>query len=45
MTPVVGVLLSTLLLDEGLSPYLLVSVGLVALGIVVANRGEDARED
>jgi len=41
-TPVVGVLLSALLLDESLSPYLLASMGLVALGILVANRVEDA---
>ena len=38
ITPVVGVLLSALLLDEAMSPYLLVGMGLVALGIVVANR-------
>ena len=43
ITPVVGVLLSALLLGEALSPYLLVSMGLVALGIVVANRVERAQ--
>lgn len=42
-TPVVGVLLSALLLDESLSPHLLASMALVALGILVANRVEDAR--
>ena len=36
-TPVVGVLLSAALLDEAISPYLLASMGLVAVGIVVAN--------
>ena len=45
VTPVVGVLLSALLLDESLSPYVLASMGLVALGIVVANRVEAAREE
>ena len=34
-TPVVGVLLSAALLDEAISPYLLASLGLVAVGIVV----------
>ncbi|MEE3259091.1 MAG: DMT family transporter [Candidatus Latescibacterota bacterium] len=43
VTPVVGVLLSALLLDEALSPYLLISMGLVVLGIVVANRVERAQ--
>ena len=37
VTPVVGVLLSAALLGEAISPYLLASMGLVALGIVVAN--------
>jgi drug/metabolite transporter (DMT)-like permease len=43
VTPVVGVLLSAWLLGESLSPYLLVSMGLVAVGIVVANRIERAQ--
>ena len=43
VTPVVGVLLSSWLLGESLSPYLLVSMGLVAAGIVVANRVERAQ--
>jgi drug/metabolite transporter (DMT)-like permease len=37
-TPVFGVLLSALLLGEELSPMLLVSMGLVALGIIAVNR-------
>ena len=45
VTPVVGVLLSALLLDETVSSYLLVSMGLVAFGIVVANRVERAQGD
>ena len=43
VTPVVGVLLSAMLLEEVMSPYLLVGMGLVALGIVVANRVERIR--
>ena len=43
VTPMVGVLLSAFLLGESLSPYLLVSMGLVAVGIVVANRVERAQ--
>ncbi|MEE2872039.1 MAG: DMT family transporter [Candidatus Latescibacterota bacterium] len=38
ITPIVGVLLSTWLLGDGLSPYLLASVALVVVGIVVANQ-------
>lgn len=38
VTPVFGVLLSALLLGEELSPVLLASMGLVAVGIVVVNR-------
>lgn len=38
ITPVVGVLLSALLLGEPLSPVLLASMALVAAGIVVVNR-------
>jgi drug/metabolite transporter (DMT)-like permease len=44
VTPVVGVLLSAWLLDEQLSPVLLISLGLVALGIVVTNRVERSQE-
>lgn len=43
ITPVVGVLLSAWLLGDELSPYLLVSMGLVAVGIIVANRVEHAQ--
>jgi drug/metabolite transporter (DMT)-like permease len=44
-TPVVGVLLSAWLLDEHISPMLWASVALVAVGIVVANRVEQAGEE
>ena len=44
-TPVVGVLLSAALLDEAISPYLLASMGLVAVGIVVANWLPTSRAD
>lgn len=44
-TPVVGVLLSAWLLDEHISPMLWASVALVAVGIVVANRVEQASEE
>ena len=39
-TPICGVLLSGWLLEEALTPALLLSVGLVALGIYVANRAD-----
>ena len=44
-TPVVGVLLSAWLLDEHISPMLWASVALVAVGIVVANRVEQAGQE
>ena len=44
-TPIVGVLLSAWLLGEDISPVLWVSVTLVALGIIIANRVEQAREE
>jgi len=44
-TPIVGVLLSAWLLGEEISPVLWMSVVLVALGIIVANRVEQAREE
>jgi len=44
-TPIVGVLLSAWLLGEEISPVLWMSVVLVALGIIVANRVELAREE
>ena len=44
-TPIVGVLLSAWLLGEEISPVLWMSVVLVALGIVIANRVEQAREE
>ncbi len=44
ITPVVGVVLSAWLLDEDISATLLVSVALVAVGIVVANWVERAQE-
>lgn len=44
-TPVVGVLLSAWLLDEHISPMLWASVALVAVGIAVANRVEQASEE
>ena len=44
-TPIVGVLLSAWLLGEEISPVLWMSVVLVALGIIIANRVEQAREE
>jgi drug/metabolite transporter (DMT)-like permease len=44
VTPIVGVVLSAWLLDEEMSATLLLSVALVAAGIVVANRVERAQE-
>ena len=44
-TPIVGVLLSAWLLGEEISPVLWMSVVLVALGISIANRVEQAREE
>ena len=44
-TPIGGVLLSAWLLGEDISPVLWVSVTLVALGIIIANRVEQAREE
>jgi drug/metabolite transporter (DMT)-like permease len=44
VTPVGGVFLSAWLLGEQMSPVLLISLGLVALGIVVTNRVERSQE-
>jgi drug/metabolite transporter (DMT)-like permease len=44
VTPVGGVFLSGWLLGEQMSPVLLISLGLVALGIVVTNRVERSQE-
>ena len=44
VTPIVGVLLSAWILEEEISFWLWVSVSLVTIGIVVANRAEHIHE-